>query len=124
VDEVTPPFILAKVKVHGTKGAVELDARIDTGFDGDLTIPAHAAEPLGLVLKQQMAIELANGQRYLELLFDGEVEFLGERRAVAIYIFDRNEALIGNNLLRDCQLVIDYPSAKVNLFRTKSTQDN
>lgn len=116
---VKPDFPLATVDVYGLRSSVRVEAVIDTGFDGDLCLPAWIAEPLGLILEQQTVLTLADGQRKLQFEFGGEVEFLGVRRPVTIFVFDRDYALIGNTLMADCQLFIDYQNRKVNLFRTE-----
>ena len=113
------PFPTATVRVFGLYSDLEATAIIDTGFEGYISLPTELAEPLGLVLKRQTLITLANGQEYRELAFSGEVEFLGQRMKVPILLMDGGEVLIGNLLLHDCQLVIDYPTKKVNLFRTE-----
>ena len=51
------------------------------------------------------------------MLFAGAVQFLGETRAVPIYLTDSDDALIGNSLLAGCRLLVDFPAAVVRLTR-------
>ena len=79
--------------------------------------PLETALRAGLILIDETAIVLANGQEHHELVFGAEVEFLGMRREVAVFVFDRDYPLIGTGLLSDCQLIVDFPTTKVNVFR-------
>jgi len=112
-------FPSATIEVIGLRSRAKVEALIDTGFDGELALPLRLATSLGLVLDEETPIGLANATTSREFIFSGEVEFLGERRAVSIFVFDRDIALIGTRLLDDCQLVVDFPTKKVNLFRQK-----
>ena len=46
---------MTKVEVGGTRRSVELDAIIDTGFDGDICVSLDVAVTLGLELARFMA---------------------------------------------------------------------
>ena len=119
---VTISFPTTTIEVFGTRSSVRIEAVIDTGFQGDLCLPAVVAESLGLVLNEMTIITLANGEESLSFGFAGEVELLGRRRPASIFVFHRDRALIGTELLADCQMVIDFPNKKVNLFRTEQTK--
>ena len=107
----------SQLEVQGSRGAVELTAIIDTGFDGHLCLPTSLAVGLGLELSGQNEVELADGTRKMELVFAGTVRFLDDRRDVAIYLTDGDEALIGTRLLSDCRISIDFTTGKVQLTR-------
>lgn len=93
---------------------------IDTGFDGYLTLPAALAKDLGLILWNFVEMKLADGSVHVEFLFDAEVEFLGQIKPIQVFVLQSDECLIGTELLDDCQLVIDFPTQTVNLFRSTS----
>jgi len=113
-------FPSTTIEVIGTQSRVTLDAVIDTAFEGELALPLRTALSLGLVLAAETPIGLANATTSWEFVLSGEAVFLGERRPVSIFVFDRDEALIGTHMLDDCQLVVDFVEKKVNLFRQKT----
>ena len=56
------------------------------------------------------------------MLFAGSVQFLGETRAVPIYLTDSDDALVGTSLLADCRLLVDFPAAALRLTRNPPRQ--
>lgn len=106
-----------RLHVQGSRGAAEVTAIIDTGFDGHVCLPTTLAVGLGLELSGQNVVELADGTRKMSLVFDGTVRFLDRERVVAIYLTDSDEALIGTRLLSDCRLSIDFTTGKVQVTR-------
>jgi predicted aspartyl protease len=111
---------MVDVEVGGTRRTVALTAVLDTGFDGELSVPLDVAVTLGLELTGADVIELADGSHKRELLFSGTAGVLGKRRQVAMYVTESEDALVGTELLADCNLHIDFPAAKVRLSRKPS----
>lgn len=70
------------IEVIGRRRSEELEAVVDTGFDGDVCLPIDIAIILGLELSGSEFVEYADGRVAHELLFDGEVRFLGRRLSV------------------------------------------
>lgn len=105
------------VEVIGSKSRAKFKALIDTGFSGGICIPSKTAEELGLVLIGEEEFELANGQWITQFFFGGKVHFLGKTEEASIIVSKSPTALIGADLLKDCQLTIDYPANKVRLKR-------
>ena len=68
-------------------------------------------------LAAETTVELADGTIKKQLVFAGSVHLLGETRAVAIYLTDSDDALLGTALLADCRLTIDFSTEKVWLVR-------
>jgi clan AA aspartic protease len=108
------------LRLIGSRGPVAITAMIDTGFDGHLCLPIRLAVTLGLVLSGRQLVELADGTQKQELVFSGTIRFLGRKRKVRIYLTNSEDALVGNRLLADCRLSIDFPTGKVKLARKKS----
>jgi clan AA aspartic protease len=88
---------------------------VDTGFSGYVCIPILIGQTLGLELQSVYPMELANGQMVQELVFDGQVRFLGRTFRVPILMSDSGTSLIGNDLLEDCKLTIDYPKQRLRI---------
>jgi clan AA aspartic protease len=111
---MTPTFDL---EVFGSRARIPITAIIDTGFDGEISLPTPLAVGLGLELAAETTVELADGTIKKQLVFAGSVHLLGETRNVAIFISDSDDALIGTALLADCRLTIDFPTNMVRLIR-------
>ncbi len=88
------------VRVRGLRGVVDLEAVIDTGFNGALCLPISVAVSLGLVLVDLRLTELADGRIQPELVFEGWVQ-LGEavEQTVDILVTYGEDALLGMALL-------------------------
>src|SRR5262245_34578810 len=106
-----------EVVVGGMRQRVQLTACLDTGFDGDVSIPIGIGLTLGLELTGCEAVELADGSCKPELLFKGFAVFLGKRRNVAVYLTESEEALVGTGLLDGCRLSVDFDTGKVRINR-------
>ena len=109
--------LTTRVRIRGAQGVLELDAIIDTGFDGDLCIPKKLAVALGLQLVGITDVELADGSHREELVFRGQVRFLGKTRDAEILLSDSEDLLLGLALLAGCKMSVDFETGKVRLRR-------
>ncbi len=109
---------MVNVRVAGTRKRISARAILDTGFEGQLCLPIDMAVPLGLELCGKTWYQLADGKVQRDLLFKGNVFFLGKKRRVIISLTE-GDALVGTELLSDCRLLIDFPKEKVRLARSK-----
>jgi predicted aspartyl protease len=98
---------------------IELDAIIDTGFDGMLQLPEPLRLPLDPPVHSQVNYLLGVGQRVTALTYKVAVEFDGVEIEAETVFADPGEVLIGSELLTDYCLTIDYPAATVTLERTR-----
>jgi clan AA aspartic protease len=104
-----------KIAVSGNRMQVEIEALIDTGFDGEITLPSAIGVRLGLELTGIEDFELADGSISESFVFSGQVT-LGERsQEVDIVLADISEALIGTSLLSNYQLTIDFVNRTVEI---------
>jgi clan AA aspartic protease len=110
---------LARIEVIGSRTSLHLSAIIDTGFDGDLSVPTDIAIALGLELRTKRKYTLADGSVHSELAFAGKVRFLGEDREIEILLTDLDVPLIGTALLEDCRLTVDFANETVELKKAK-----
>jgi len=111
IDDVLSPRL--KVKVSGLRGIIELDAIVDTGFNGDLCIPVTLAVQLGLVLEYVHEVELADGSRKRVPVYSCDAELNGLKMRAEVILTDGTDALIGANMLKTLRLTIDYIAGKV-----------
>jgi len=88
------------VRVRGLRGVVDLEAVIDTGFNGTLCLPVSVAVSLGLILVDLRLTELADGRIQPELVFEVWVQ-MGEatEQTVDILVTYGEDALLGMALL-------------------------
>lgn len=109
--------VLVEIEVVGLRASTPVEAVIDTGFDGELSLPLDIAVPLGLELAGTEWVEYADGRVERELWFWGAVSFLGETKQVRISLTDSEDALIGMALLTGCTLFIDCDTGEVRIER-------
>jgi clan AA aspartic protease len=108
-----------KVEVSGRHRSVTVDAVVDTGFDGFISVPTRLAVTLGLELTGTLLFELADGSQTEELIFSGRVKIAGKTRKAQVLVSDSQDVLLGTRLLKDCQLTIDFSTGSVRIDRLK-----
>ena len=97
----------------GARQRCTVEAIVDTGFDGDLSLPVQIAVQLGLELYSIQPFELADGIVKNQLVFS--TEFGGTKRLAEITLTESEDALIGSGLFEGMVLEIDYLSREVRL---------
>lgn len=92
------PFITLKV------GSDEVEALIDTGFNGDLALPLPFIQKAGL--RQTGAVEhsLADGSPRISAIYEGKVQLLGKNRRVEVMAADI--PLLGMQLLYETRMLM------------------
>jgi len=108
VDKYLQPKI--KIQVNGLLKSLQLDAIIDTGFNGDLCLPIGVAIQVGLILCGNQDFELADGSIRQDLIFLGQAVLENKERTVEISVTNSEDALIGCNLLKGYKLEIGFQS--------------
>lgn len=93
--------------VHGSNGQEEdIEAVIDTGFNGFLTLSPALVQRLGLPHLGQSRVVLASGQEEILDLYEVTLLWDGQWRTVEIDAAD-TDALVGMELLYRCSLYIE-----------------
>ena len=94
--------------IPGVQEDIEVGCIVDTGFDGDLALPARIALRLGITPTSQVNHLLANGTGIPVPILEVELPWGEdeEPRLTTIAVMEGN-ALIGTELLRDCLLQIE-----------------
>jgi len=96
-----------RLRVHGPVRARALQAVIDTGFTGELTLPPDLISALRLSFRTQEEVVLGDGTVRSVPLHVASVRFAGRNRRVLV-----GEAqtvpLVGTDLLRGFSLQIDF----------------
>ncbi|HEV8259501.1 MAG TPA: hypothetical protein VGQ19_01925 [Burkholderiales bacterium] len=94
------------VTVRAVDGSeIQLNAVVDTGFNGSLTLPAATIAALGYSWRGRGSAELANGQLEEFDMFAGTVLWNGSPRAVLVESAE-TDPLIRTALLRGMELVV------------------
>ena len=97
-----------EIEVEGSRGTVQVSALLDSGFDGDVSLPIGVAIQLGLELQDVITVELADGSLSDELVFAGYLLDQGQERRVSVLLTRSEEALLGLGLLRGCRVILDF----------------
>lgn len=113
IDKYFQPKI--KLQAKGLRRIIDLDAVIDTGFDGELCLPISIAIQLGLELTGGQYFELADGTITHELIFAGLVILETKEIPIEISLTAADEALLGVGLLKDKRLEINFPAQIVSI---------
>lgn len=95
------------VHISGPAGAVTVDAIIDTGFNGELTLPQTQIEALGLSEATVTEVTLADGRTRDVPLYDATAKFDESSRAIFVTKAPTSP-LLGTSLLWGFSLCIDF----------------
>ncbi|MEW6610979.1 MAG: clan AA aspartic protease [Patescibacteria group bacterium] len=90
-------------------GTIELSALIDTGFDGELTLPFSLVEKFKLPLIETSWVELADGKISQVRVYRAAIQWFNVKRSVSAFTTGSSEILIGTELLRANSLIINFP---------------
>jgi len=104
-----------KLTVGGSKKTGILQAIIDTGFDGYLSLPINVAILLGIELIGVEPVQYADGRTSQELVFSVKVNFYGKEKIVPSTLTASSEALAGTSLFSEYELTINFPKQKIFL---------
>jgi clan AA aspartic protease len=89
-----------------TNGATEVEAIIDTGFTGHLTLPPEMVRSFSLPKRGFVEAELADGGVASLEVFDVRLLWHGEPRRVPVYVTG-GAPLVGMSLLRGSRLTVE-----------------
>ena len=83
----------------------KIEAVVDTGFNGFLTLPASLVRELGLVWRRRGRAMLADGSNSFFDIYEATVTWHGRPRRIAV---DETECdpLLGMALLYGCELIV------------------
>lgn len=104
-----------KVTVVGVRKSSSLEAILDTGFDGYLSLPINIAVTLGIELIAIVPVEYADGRRSQELVFSVRVDLDGTEEMVPATLTAGSEALAGTALLAKYELRVNFPRKRITL---------
>jgi len=119
IDELGYPRL--SVTVTGARRQMTLPALVDTGFDGDLSLPIRIAVDLGLELIASFSIGLADGTlREDQPVFSGTGRLgNGMSREIEIVLTGCEEALVGLNWFREGSLCMHFKKRELTFEETR-----
>ncbi len=85
---------------------VEVEAVIDTGFTGHLTLPSEVVRSLALPRRGFAEVELADGGTAALGVYEARVLWRGRPRPVPVYEAEAG-ALVGMSMLRASRLTVE-----------------
>lgn len=94
------------VQVRGAKTTSEVEAVLDTGFNGFLTLSASVVAELGLTLLDAVPTMLATGDEVLLSVFGATVEWDGQERQIFV-LEAEGDALLGMALLENQRVTLE-----------------
>ena len=98
--------LMIVVEISNGDGAVEsVEAVLDTGFGGDLTLPSDVVERLGLKFVNRGSLILAGDQQLDASVYKGFVKWFGLEREIYV-IAAEGQPLLGMTLLAGCKVTI------------------
>lgn len=106
------------IRIRGTSSKPRrIEAVIDTGFNGWLTLPAADVDALGLQWKSVSQGTLADGSQQLFEVFEANILWDGRLRRIPVHRSD-SAALVGMALLNGHELTMQIRSrGKVTITR-------
>lgn len=94
------------LSLPGRHGTVNVEFVVDTGFDGELTVPSRLLQELDTVFTSNHFVLLADSTRRDTPQFQIDLDWNEELRPTEIIALE-GRPLLGNLLLYGCQLQID-----------------
>jgi clan AA aspartic protease len=94
---------------------VEVEAWVDTAFNGGLTLPQSVAAGLGLPQDAASEAVLADGSRVALESFGCYIDWFNATYRVQVVATDGTLPLLGTQLLAGRRLLVDYVAGTVEL---------
>jgi predicted aspartyl protease len=117
-----------KIELYGLFGRQNpptvLEAIVDTGFTGGISIPIMQALPLGLTLFSTATFTLADNSKENTFLCLGMARLENEDRSVVFSLTKGNDILVGTEFLAifNAKLELDYQTRKYSIVVRPATQ--
>lgn len=100
---------IIRLVVSGPGGSINIDAVIDTGFDGSLSLPPALISRLNLLLQGSARTVLGDGSKIVFDFYEATVIWDGLTRRVSVDEAD-TDPLVGMGLLDGYELSIEVVS--------------
>ena len=115
VDEIGRALVTLAICANQTAEPTNIQAWIDTAFNGELVIPRRMVEAAQLEQTAVIDARLADGNAVTLEAFTCILDWLGEDAAVEVIANDGEFPLLGIGLLVGHRLVVDYMQLTVTI---------
>jgi len=122
VNESDEPVI--KIKLVLSKGERFVNAVIDTGFNGYISVPKKLISDSNWDFLGTEEYELASGELMRERVFLGKIEMGAETLTVFVLSSNSADTLIGTKLLRNKLLTINFADKTLKIEKITKVEDN
>ena len=120
LNERLDPLVTVEI-LNGDGQHHPVEALLDTGFSGYLTLPPDAVACLGLKHAKYTSVTMANGQEIQASIHMGAVKWLGRIREIEIVATD-SPSLLGMSLLAGCKITIRaHPGGEILIEEDRET---
>jgi clan AA aspartic protease len=99
----------------------QLDLVVDSGFNGEVTLPLSLVRRLKLRKRGFIYNQLADGSTVRTPTFRGEIFWFGQPVPVLVQATGADEGLLGTELFQGCKVELD-PDADLVIFRQKTAR--
>ena len=115
VDEAGRALLAVTVTDSASPRTAIWDAWIDTAFNGELVVPRRLLDLEGFQLTTSSEALLADGSLVVVDLYEGIIDWFGNKKRVEIVASTSLFPLLGVGLLQGHKLTIDYPAQVLTL---------
>ncbi|HEX5324673.1 MAG TPA: hypothetical protein VFW40_12870, partial [Capsulimonadaceae bacterium] len=99
-------FARAKLNLPGRTRPLEIEFVLDTGFDGELSLPSHLAQLIDSEIAGTQSVQLADGRIASSPYYAIEIDWMDELRLTEVLLLEGNP-LLGIELLKGHLLQIE-----------------
>ena len=122
VNESDEPVI--KIKLVLSKGERSVNAVIDTGFNGYISVPKKLISYSDWDFLGTEEYELASGELMRERVFLGKIEMGAKSLTVFVLSSNSSDVLIGTKLLRNRLLTINFADKTLKIEEVVKAEHN
>ncbi|MGB2762434.1 MAG: hypothetical protein WBC21_02735 [Minisyncoccales bacterium] len=97
-----------KIRVAGYHGGRDIFFRVDTAFDGELSVPVSLAVPLGLALVGESEYSIGGGGTSRPFKFIASIQWGSQSRLATVDVDQTKSSLLGMGLLNGYILLADF----------------
>ncbi len=116
VDSAGRALIKVELRKSVESESTSIEVWIDTGFTGDMVVPATSIERLGLEPSGSVEAILADGSQITLNTYTCLIDWFGTIRTLEIIANDGEYPLLGVGLLIGLELRVDYRNLLLSLL--------
>jgi len=115
VDSSGRALVIVSIRPSNASANYEVQAWIDTGFNGDLVLPQQLIDELALPLSGTVKATLADGSQVALVTYSCLVDWFGKQRPLEVVANWGDCPLLGVGLLVGLDLHISYRTGEITV---------